>query len=344
MFRQDNATVPACVPRPPCGTLDGVPALAAPSHRRLRRRTAVPAVALAVALTACVPRPEPVDPTPPEGSPVRVGTGPQQESRLLAAVMAALLAADGVPAEVVALADAGDARRALELGDVDVLPAYTGEAWLDVLGRADPPSDPATSLARVAESDESRGLVWLRPPIVGGLSSPPADATFAFVVDEDGPHGDIATMSQLATRLGQVEDPVLCVDPAFAAREDGLPVVLDAYSIAPDSVDRLGTTPSEAVLGVAAGDCDAGLTSATDGAAWSVGLRPLVDDLGVFPAFVVAPVVDRGDLDRVEASLRPLTEQLTTAMLGGWNARVVRGESPAAVAAAAVETLVPPAA
>lgn len=343
MLRKDNVTVPAWVPRSRCGTLGGVPVPAAPSRRRPRRRTVVPVVALVVALTACLPPAEPVDPTPSGGPAVRVGTGPQDESRLLAAVMAALLVADGVPAEVVALADAGDARRALELGDVDVLPAYTGEAWLEVLGRADPPSDPATSLARVAEADESRGLVWLRPPIVGGLSSPPADATFAFVVAEDGPHGDVATMSQLATRLGQVQGPVLCVDPAFAAREDGLPVVLDAYSIAPDSVEPLGTTPSEAVLGVAAGDCDAGLTSATDGAAWAVGLRPLLDDLGVFPAFVVAPVVDRGDLSRVEAALRPLTEQLTTAMLGGWNARVVQGESPGAVAAAAAEALVPPA-
>ena len=75
---------------------------------------------------------------------------------------------------MVELADASDARRALELGDVDVVPAYTGEAWLEVLNRADPPSDQATSLARVAEADEAIGLAWLRPPIAGdGLDAPP---------------------------------------------------------------------------------------------------------------------------------------------------------------------------
>lgn len=320
-----------------------------PPRRDGRARAAVAVLRRVVAgvlvalLAGCALVPGEAAPTPSGEPAVRVGTGPQQEARLLAGVVAALLTSQGVPAEVVVLAGAADARRALELGDVDVLPSYTGEAWLGVLGRADPPSDRATSLARVAEADEQLGLVWMRPRIgsSGGVTSPPADATFAFVVDDDGPHADVTTMSQLATRLGQLEDPVLCVDPAFAEREDGLSVVLDAYSIAPDSVDRLGTVPSEAVLGVAAGDCDAGLTSATDGAAWAAGLRPLVDDLGVFPAFVVAPVVDEDVLPRVEAALRPLTQQLTTAMLGGWNARVVQGETVAAVAEDAVATLVP---
>lgn len=298
-------------------------------------------VALVAVSASCRPADEVEEPPPPGDTAVRVGTGQQPESRLLAGVMVELLEGAGVPATVVDLAAASDARRALELGDVDVVPAYTGEAWLEVLNRADPPNDQATSLARVAEADEARGLVWLRPPISGdGVTAPPADATFAFVVDEDGPHADVTTMSQLAARLGQLAAPVLCVDPSFAEREDGLPVVLGAYSIAPDSVERLGTTPEEAVLGVAAGDCDAGLTSATDGSAWALGQRPLVDDLGVFPAFVVAPVVDAGDVDRVEPALRPLTRQLTTALLGGWNARVVQGESLEAVASAAAAALV----
>lgn len=296
-------------------------------------------VALAVVLGGCR---TPAEETP-AADPVLVGTGHQPESRLLAGVMVQLLDTAGVPAEVVELADASDARRALELGDVDVVPAYTGEAWLEVLNRADPPSDQATSLARVAEADEAVGLLWLRPPITGdGIAAPPADATFAFVVDDDGPHADVTTMSQLATRLGQLAAPVLCVDPAFAEREDGLSVVLDAYSIAPDSVERLGTTPAEAVLGVAAGDCDAGLTSATDGTAWALGQRPLVDDLGVFPAFVVAPVVAAEDLDRVEAALRPLTRQLSTALLGQWNARVAQGEQLETVVVDAAAALTAP--
>jgi len=336
-------TVPVWVPSLGCGTLAGMPVPPAPRRRRTPAVLAA-LVVLSAVLAGCLPGSPGVEPSPTGAPPIRVGTGPQPESQLLAAVIVALLGLEGVPAESVVLADAGDARRALELGDVDVMPSYTGEAWLSVLERADPPSDQATSLARVAEADEQRGLQWLRPPIVpGDVTTPPADATFAFVVDDDGPHTDLGTLSQLATRLGQLEAPGLCVDPDFANREDGLPVVLDAYSIAPESVDVQGTVPSEAVLGVAAGECVAGLTSATDGAAWATGLRPLVDDLGVFPAFVVAPVVDQDDLPRVEDALRPLVDQLTTAMLGGWNARVAQGEAAAVVAEAAAATLVAPA-
>ena len=159
---------------------------------------------------ACTPDPsEPVPSSPAEPA-IRVGAGPQAELQLLAAVVVALLAGADVPAEVVVLADAADARRALELGDVDVLPSYTGEAWLEVLGRADPPSDQATSLARVAEFDEREGLLWLRPRIAGSgsVTEPPADATFAFVVSpaavpagEDPP----GTLSQLAVLLGRLE-------------------------------------------------------------------------------------------------------------------------------------------
>ena len=48
--------------------------------------------------------------------------------------------------------------------------------------------------------------------------------------------------------------------------------------------------------------------------------------------------MDRDDLERVEAPLRPFTQRLTTALLGSWNARVAQGEAVEAVATdAAVE-------
>lgn len=285
--------------------------------------------------------------------PLAVGTGPDPEVRLVAEIVAELARRSELPARVVALADAGDARRALEVGDVDVLPSYTGEAWLRVLGRGDPPGEPGTSLARVREFDEARGLVWLPPRVAQdeALTSPPADATFAFVVqveadDVPTPAADLVLMSQLATLISDLDgsggDPVLCVDPTFLAREDGLGAVLDAYQISREAVTVVDATPPEAVLGVAAGGCLAGLTSATDGAAWLAGQRPLVDDLGVFPAFVVAPVVREDALARhpgLEEALAPLLEGLTTARLGTWNARVVAGEDPAVVAAAAADEL-----
>lgn len=284
-------------------------------------------------------------------APVRIGASPEAESRLLAEILRELLSAADVPAEVEEFANAGDARQAIELGAVDVSPAYTGEAWLEVLGRADPPSDPRTSFARVRAADEPGGIHWLRPGFgaapraADAFATPPANGTFAFVVQEGGAGGELTTMAQLARRLAERPDALVCVDPEFGTRPDGLPAVLDAYRVPyqPDDQDRfVAAGPEDAVLGVAAGDCVAGLTTATDGEAWRHGLRPLVDDLGVFPAFVVtAQHTDELLQERPEAvaAISPLPAHLTTRLLGGWNARVAAGEPLELVAADAAALL-----
>jgi osmoprotectant transport system substrate-binding protein len=294
----------------------------------------------AVALVLTADGPEPPDPEPGTAA-LKVAAAPDAESTLLAHVLVALLAEREVAAEVVVFGDARDTRQALERGDVDLRPAYTGEDWLEVLGRADPPSDPRESYEEVRDHDVDAGLLWFRPPFLDGISQPPANATFAFVVA--GPpaiDADLTTVSQLASRLSARPEATLCVDPEFASRPDGLRAVLAAYSVRSDQ-PVLAAAPEEAVRGVAAGDCIAGLTTATDGRAWAAGLRPLVDDLAVFPAFVPLPQARRDALleqPEVSAAVRPLAAQLTTELLGGWNAEVQRGRAVEAVAVdAAVE-------
>jgi osmoprotectant transport system substrate-binding protein len=300
-----------------------------------------------VLAAACTPTGGAGAPTPsptPAADPLRVGSGPEAESLLLAHVLAELLREVGLPARVVEFADADDTRRALEVGDVDLAPGYTGEAWLTVLGRADPPSDPRTSYARVREFDESQGILWPQPQFgrSRSIDEPPADATFAFVVA--GPpsiNADLTTLSELASRLAEQPDAQLCVDPEFADRRDGLVAVLDAYDIR-RGIPVLGVSPEDAVLLVSSGVCIAGLTTATDGQAWQRGLRPLVDDLGIFPAFVVIPQVR--DVARVGnpgllAVIAPFGFGLTTARLGEWNGRVTAGEPVEEVAADAALTL-----
>lgn len=294
--------------------------------------------ALLMFATACtavagddVVRPAPED----DAAVVRVASGPDAETALLAHTLAALLARGGILAEVVPFSDARDARRALEVGRVDVRPAYTGEAWLETLGRPDPPGDPLEGYLAVSEHDRAEGIAWLRPRFVEGADGPPVNATFAFVVA--GPpavDADLTTISQLAARLSERPDAVLCVDEEFVARPDGLRAVLSAYSVRSDQ-PVLAADPREAVLGVAAGDCLAGLTTATDGAAWRAGLRPLVDDLRVFPAFVPLPQV-RDEAAQEHRSLRaaigPMPAQLTTGLLAAANARIIGDESLEAVA------------
>lgn len=289
----------------------------------------------------------PEEAPPPEGEqlpePIRVASGPDAETVLLAHVMAALIGLEGLTAEVVEFADARGARVALERGRVEVRPGYTGETWLESLGRPDPPSDPLDSYLAVRDYDEREGILWLRPRVGEGIDEPPANATFAFVVQ--GPpsvDADLRTMSQLATRLSEQPEALVCVDQEFGERPDGLPAVLSAYSVRSDR-PFLAAAPEEAVLGVAAGDCLAGLTTATDGMAWRAGLRPLIDDLGVFPAFVPLPqlrvdaVTEHPEL---RVALGPMAAYLSTTALGHWNARVAAGEPLEEVAEEAARQLV----
>lgn len=259
--------------------------------------------------------------------PVRVGTGPEVEGQLLAAVTDALLVEAGLAVEIENFASAESAREALELGRVDLVPAYTGATWLEVHGRADPSGSPRTSWEEVQALDARRGLSWLQPPFEDeGPPGAPANATFAFVVQPDV---GLATMSQLATRLGEEPDALVCVDQQFGARADGLQAVLDAYRVSYDR-EFVAADAGEAVAGVAGGDCLAGLTTATDGRAWEAGLVPLVDDLEVFPAFVVSLVLrDEATIGHpgLVTAVTPLVDHLTTALLREWNGRVVAGET-----------------
>jgi osmoprotectant transport system substrate-binding protein len=290
---------------------------------------------------------EQVDPEEPPS--LRVAVGPDAESQILARTIELLLDDVGIAAELVAFADGRSTRQAIELGDVDLVIAYSGEEWLGSLGRPNPPADPLAGLAVLAEEDRSRGLTWLLPEAgesagttggtaggtAAGIEGPPANATFAFfVAGPPSADADLRTLSELALRLSRRPELSLCVDTEFGRRPDGLAALLSAYSVRRDR-PFLAADPAEAVLGVLSGDCVAGLSHATDGLAWRSGLQPLVDDLRFFPAFVPSPVVRSAvleDLPSIGPALRPLLDGLSTGMLGRANGEVASGVAVETVA------------
>lgn len=276
-----------------------------------------------------------------DDDPVRIAVTADREGEILGAVLTRLVEDAGLAVEVVRFGDARDGRQALELDAVDVRVGYTGEAWLETLGRADPPGAVEASFSPVRVEDERRGITWLAPRFSEEEGGPPANATFAFVVaGPPGADADLRTVSQLASRLGEQPDATVCVDREFGTRDDGLRAVLDAYRVRTDR-PFLATEPQEAVRAVAGGECVAGLTTATDGAAWAAGLRPLVDDLEVFPAFVVAVQIrtEVGDArPQLRAALAPFGE-VTTPLLGRWNGQVAVGAAVDQVVTEAVDEL-----
>ena len=296
----------------------------------VRERSRRAALLLAVGLlVACAPS------SPDRPDPIRIATAPDMESRLLAATVAALVEEGGFSVELVAFADDRSGRQALELGDVDVPVAYTGQVWLERLGRANPPGDPAEAVEAVARADLESGVVWMVPPPGEGIERPPANATFAFfVAGPPAADADLRTLSELSLRLSERPELSICVDTEFGRRSDGLAALLSAYSVRRDR-PFLAADPAAAVLGVLAGDCIAGLSHATDGVAWRAGLRPLVDDLRFFPAFVPLPTVRAETLaarEGLAAALEPFGEGLSTGMLGRANGRIAAGQSVETVA------------
>ena len=295
-------------------------------------------------LAACASAPQEED-----VAELRVATGPEAESLLIAGAIVLLLDEVGVPAVPVQFADGRSARQAVELGDAELLVAYSGEEWLTRLGRPDPPADPSQAFAELLVADLDRGLTWLVPAIGAGVEEPPANATFAFfVAGPPSADADLRTLSELSLRLAERPDLSLCVDTEFGRRDDGLAALLSAYSVRRDR-PFLAAGPGDAVRRVLEGDCVAGLSHRTDGRAWSVGMYPLADDLGFFPALVPAPVVRSATLEAVPEiapALRPLLDGLSTGRLGRANGAVVAGGSIESVVADLVEQLLggPPAA
>jgi osmoprotectant transport system substrate-binding protein len=264
--------------------------------------------------------------------PVTIGVGSTDEQRVLAALADEALRRAGIPTSIrTELGSTLGLRREALADQIDLYWDYTGAAWALGLREAAPPADPLESWERVREADASRGLVW--------LPATRANATLALMVrraDLPPPDGQ-RDLGWLAGELSSGQRS-LCADPDFITRDGGLRALAAEYGIDVAGLQGRATAVAEAgaIEAVRAGECFAGLATATSGPARAAGLVPVADELRVFPAFVVAPVVREGspaDRPEVRSALAPVADALDTATLARLNERVATGQDPAAVAA-----------
>jgi osmoprotectant transport system substrate-binding protein len=259
-----------------------------------------------------------------------IGVGSTDEQRVLAALAAEALRRADVPVEVrMGLGGTLGLRRQALADQIDLFWDYTGAAWALGLREAAPPADPVESWERVREADGRGGLRWLDPT--------QANATLALVVRMSDLPADTA-QRDLGWLAGELSGGRrrLCADADFIARDGGLRALAAEYGIDASRLPKRAADEAEAVAAVRDGECFAGLATATSGDARAAGLAPVKDELRVFPAFVVAPVVRAGspaDDASVVAALTPLTHALDTATLAELNSRVVDGEDPTMIAA-----------
>ena len=237
--------------------------------------------------------------------PVVIGSKTFTEGYLLAEMMAQVLEERGF--EVRRRTGLGGtlvAFQALESGEIDAYPEYTGtlaQAILEVEGEL----DEAQLNARLA-------------PLGAELLAPLGfNNTYA-----------IAVTGETASRFGLERISDLAARPQlrfgfsheFRDRADGWPGLQQRYGLPQTSS---GIEHGLAYLALLEGDIDVTDAYSTDGDLLRYDLRVLEDDLGFFPAYLAAPLV-RADLEPdVKAALSALAGRLDDGTMRSLNAEVV---------------------
>lgn len=190
------------------------------------------------------------------------------------------------------------AQQALQSGQIDMYPEYTGTAFMDVL-KQEMMRDPAIILERVRSEYSSLGLDWLDP--LGFNNS------FAMVVrGQDARDRHLETLSDAAA---DAKGFVLGAGYEFFQRSDGFAALNSMYSInwrPGQKIMDLGLLYQALLqkqVGMAAG-------SATDGLLSKLDVKVLKDDKNAFPPYQ-ASIVVRLDAETAHPGLKQALQELS---------------------------------
>jgi osmoprotectant transport system substrate-binding protein len=259
---------------------------------------------------------------------VRVGSKNFTESFVIAEIYAQALERAGLTVErIFNLGSTQIAIAAMQRGNIDCYPEYTGTALIDVL-HLPPIPDPRNAYAVVARLFAQRyGFIWLRP-------SPMNDSQGLATIRAVAQRERLATLSDVARAAPRLR---LATIQEFLARPDGLPGLQRFYG---GFRFREIRTYDIALKYSALLEGKADISSAftTDGEIATDSLVVLRDDRHFWSAYNVAPVVrgaalrERPKLARVLDAVSPhITDRAAQQM----NAAVEKGQQdPADVATA----------
>ncbi len=237
-------------------------------------------------------------------APIRVASKDFTEQFILGEMYALLLEDAGFKVErKLNLGGTPVAQKALEAGEIDLYPEYTGTGLLTVL-KLPTNSDRQEVYNTVTREYKSRyNLVWLEP-------APMNNTQGLAMTKEDSEKYGIKTISDLAAKAEQIR---LVAAPEFAEREDALPGLKRVY----------GGFNLKEFIPVASGlryktllEDRAEVTTAygTDGQIAANNLVVLKDDKNLWPPYQVAPVVRQPVLDanpKIGETLNKLAPKLT---------------------------------
>jgi osmoprotectant transport system substrate-binding protein len=206
------------------------------------------------------------------------------------------------------------AMEALQRGDIDLYPEYTGTALITEL-KETPGKDAAANYAAVKAAYRARyGLIWLKP---APFNDTQALATTQAIADRF----HIYSLSELASAAPQLR---LGAIPEFTKREDGLPGLQKAYGGFHFKDVKLFDIGLK-YKALESGQVDVVVAFGTDGKLDVDHLHVFVDDKHFWPDYQVAPVVRAATLAKYPAiapRLDALAPLLTDTVMRGLNAQV----------------------
>ena len=284
----------------------------------ISRRRALAFAAAAPLLTRCLF----------DRSAVRVGSKNFTESFVIAEIYAQSLESSGMHVErLFNLGSTQIAIAAMQRGNIDLYPEYTGTALIDVL-HLPPISNSRAAFDVVARAFRQRyGIVWLTP---SPMNDSQALATTRAVAARHG----LATLSDCARAASRLR---LATIQEFLARPDGLPGLQRYYG---GFAFRQIRTYDIALKyrALLEGAADVASAFSTDGAIATDGLVVLRDDRHFWSAYNVAPVVRAPALaarPQIAAVLDAVSPRITDRTAQMMNAQVEHAQAdPADVAAA----------
>ena len=269
-----------------------------------------------------------------DGVSVTVGSKNFTENILLGEMLAQALASQG--ADVTNNTNLGATvvnRNALLSGDIDVYPDYNTTGWNVHLGQQDTSSDPEELYAKTAEMDlAENNIKWV------GLT--PFNNTYGFAAN-----GELATaqgggfdLQGMADYLAATPDALVCMEPEFPDRPDGLVLFEEAtgYTIPESQINILESGIVYTQTGN--GTCDFGEIFTTDGRIPALNLS-VVEAPGVFILYNASYTWDADKFNENAETYQALVDQIVAPLdnerMLTLNAQVdVDGESYEDVAAA----------
>jgi osmoprotectant transport system substrate-binding protein len=293
--------------------------------RRIRLGSAVMAACLALALAACGGD-DALDGGSQQNqqSSVTVGSTNFSEQLILAQMYAAVLEKAGVDVQTRLNLGAREVVfPALEKGDIDLLPEYTGAAlsFLDPEATAVEPQEVLTALRSKLEP---KSLVALDPT--------PAEDKDAFAVTkETAEKYNLQKISDLEPVAGQL---VIGGPPELKTRPAGLPGLKKLYGIEFKEFKALDAGGPLTVSALKKGDIDVARVFTTQGVIAEEGWVVLQEDKLLEPAQNLVPIGRKDAVtDQISQALNALAPKVTSEELTKLNAQVdIEKKDPETVA------------